>query len=388
MSRRSCIFPSTTTVVVWGVVALFAATAIHAILVTDAHAAVMSKKDARCRTKVTRSLTQLASKHMKTRGVCAEQQAVGTLTPSVNCMGEPTKLGGPGTGAPNIDKRLNHVADKAASLGFRIGTRCSTDTRSPASLDLDTLCPNPQDAADDWRKMMECGYDLVREAGDRLQSVIYRQNDSPMGSFEVTCRTVLGDRLTSALRGRMRQRGACFDRRETNLNCMATSAWPGKTLPTGFKPADRELPAQMMALRDATNTSCSFTLAAADFTDDPRIDDPTIGAVNGGEFTTEDLFHELADVFIVESTRVVAAMFPGFSYCGEGIVDVSLAEECDDGIDNLVSCDGCDRDCTLSAACNNGAACGTETCDDGNTALGDGCDAACALESCGDGIVQ
>ena len=31
---------------------------------------------------------------------------------------------------------------------------------------------------------------------------------------------------------------------------------------------------------------------------------------------------------------------------------------------------------------------GTEACDDGNTAPGDGCDAVCVVEFCGDGIVN
>lgn len=67
--------------------------------------------------------------------------------------------------------------------------------------------------------------------------------------------------------------------------------------------------------------------------------------------------------------------------CGDTVLDPG--ETCDDG--NLVDCDGCDSNCTLSAVCGNRIACGGEECDDGNTADGDCCSAACELEAAGSG---
>jgi fibro-slime domain-containing protein len=101
-------------------------------------------------------------------------------------------------------------------------------------------------------------------------------------------------------------------------------------------------------------------------------------------------------------------------YCGDGILQAYLGEECDDG--NMVSGDGCSSTCTLEPgwvcatpgkACVNTIVCGdgkiegTEQCDDGNTKSGDGCSSTCTLESgyacpvpnspcmpkCGDGIL-
>ncbi len=70
--------------------------------------------------------------------------------------------------------------------------------------------------------------------------------------------------------------------------------------------------------------------------------------------------------------------------CGNGTMEPG--EACDDG--DLVDCDGCDSNCTVSA-CGNGIVCAPEQCDDGNTASGDCCSTTCMLEAggapCNDG---
>lgn len=101
--------------------------------------------------------------------------------------------------------------------------------------------------------------------------------------------------------------------------------------------------------------------------------------------------------------------------CGNGKVEPTLGEVCDDG--NNRSGDGCSSDCktveTNYACPKPGAACvslvqcgdgrvaGQETCDDGNTKAKDGCDASCQVETgwqcpapgapcvprCGDGLL-
>ncbi|HEX3596475.1 MAG TPA: DUF4215 domain-containing protein, partial [Polyangiaceae bacterium] len=80
-------------------------------------------------------------------------------------------------------------------------------------------------------------------------------------------------------------------------------------------------------------------------------------------------------------------------YCGDGMVEGSLSEGCDDG--NAVPGDGCSGICqiepgyscpTANQACVNLWVCGNgkvdpgESCDDGNTADGDGCRANCSVE--------
>jgi cysteine-rich repeat protein len=95
--------------------------------------------------------------------------------------------------------------------------------------------------------------------------------------------------------------------------------------------------------------------------------------------------------------------------CGNGLIEPG--ETCDDS--NTAPGDGCDAACQVEAGwtcngepslcqlCGNGIIEGTEACDDSNTAPGDGCDAACQVEAgwtcngepslcqlCGNGIIE
>jgi cysteine-rich repeat protein len=71
--------------------------------------------------------------------------------------------------------------------------------------------------------------------------------------------------------------------------------------------------------------------------------------------------------------------------CGNG--DLETGEECDD--DNLDDGDGCNSSCAIEYCGdgfdNNGD---KESCDDENTVSGDGCSETCQIEYCGDGLVN
>lgn len=67
--------------------------------------------------------------------------------------------------------------------------------------------------------------------------------------------------------------------------------------------------------------------------------------------------------------------------CGDGLVEG--AETCDDG--NVIDCDGCDGNCTLTA-CGNGIVCAPEMCDTGGNSMT--CDSDCTDVVCGDGLVN
>ena len=75
--------------------------------------------------------------------------------------------------------------------------------------------------------------------------------------------------------------------------------------------------------------------------------------------------------------------------CGDGVVDRSGEEVCDDG--NNVDGDGCSADCLSDETCGNGVrddAAG-ERCDDGNTDDGDACRGDCGSDyTCGNGVVD
>jgi fibro-slime domain-containing protein len=67
------------------------------------------------------------------------------------------------------------------------------------------------------------------------------------------------------------------------------------------------------------------------------------------------------------------------SRCGDGVIDGSFGEQCDDGT-NDGSYGGCNPDCLLGPRCGDGATNGDEGCDDGNRRNGDGCSVSCRVE--------
>ncbi len=69
--------------------------------------------------------------------------------------------------------------------------------------------------------------------------------------------------------------------------------------------------------------------------------------------------------------------------CGDTVVEGT--EQCDDG--NLASGDGCSATCMREPRCGDSTVDGTEECDDGNTAGGDSCSATCTVE-CGNGAMD
>src|SRR5262245_53377414 len=76
---------------------------------------------------------------------------------------------------------------------------------------------------------------------------------------------------------------------------------------------------------------------------------------------------------------------PAGPVCGNHVVEPG--ESCDDG-DTIVG-DGCDAVCRYEAACGDGTPDPEEVCDDGNRLSGDGCRGDCAgEEACGDGTLD
>ena len=86
-----------------------------------------------------------------------------------------------------------------------------------------------------------------------------------------------------------------------------------------------------------------------------------------------------------EGEAFVIELGPG-AQCGDGTVEGT--ETCDDG--NTASGDGCDANCTPTG-CGNGVVTAGESCDDGNTVGGDCCSATCVADApgtdCDDGDV-
>jgi cysteine-rich repeat protein len=348
--------------------------------ITAAQAQPLTKKDAKCKFKVAKSLVKIASRYMRVRADCATQQAIGTIAASVDCLEDPFPDGA-GTGAANIDERLRKVGSFAEKKARSINKRCATPERTPATIQMDTLCTP---ATANWLDMMACGAAEMKTSADAVSRLHYHDdaNVGVLDPSELGCRSALARKLANTLLGSTRQRAKCFLKRDLGkgmFTCMATVGWPGQVAPTDFTRADNNLTTQLSQLRQTVLNFCNIDLGAAGF-ESVFTDHTGLNA-----FTAQDLFQALDDAMQWERIRVAAVLFPGFPYCGDGIVN-QPEEQCDDG--NRDSCDGCDRDCTSTGTCGNGASCGLEECDDGNNVDEDGCSATCSLEQCGDFVVQ
>lgn len=132
----------------------------------------------------------------------------------------------------------------------------------------------------------------------------------------------------------------------------------------------------------------------------PEIPSPVTGTRSGASLTLFDHRASLTSVGTMVSCDEVhfsIVELSGFAYvshrvrstyCGDGIIQSSDGETCDDG--NFVNGDACQVDCQepIPPVCGNGAVEIGEECDDGNTDANDGCSSTCQTEECGNGLVE
>jgi cysteine-rich repeat protein len=91
------------------------------------------------------------------------------------------------------------------------------------------------------------------------------------------------------------------------------------------------------------------------------------------------------DTELVQGGQILAMFVPD-EFCGDGVINNTPIEQCDDG--NNTPGDGCSENC-LVEFCGDGITNNrSEQCDDGNNLDNDGCDASCITEFCGDGITN
>ncbi|MDG1960410.1 MAG: hypothetical protein P8K07_17960 [Candidatus Binatia bacterium] len=146
---------------------------------------------------------------------------------------------------------------------------------------------------------------------------------------------------------------------------------------------------KLEVLADPTNLGSAVAFTCNDFR-------PALGQTYGAYCSFETLTGDPGPYFFSRlDCDSIAAV--GYSFvedtlrrvgevCGDGFLDPSIGEQCDDG----QASDVCDADCTL-AVCGDGTLNGLagEVCDDGGTSDGDGCSADCQSdETCGNGITD
>ncbi|MFP6625499.1 MAG: DUF4215 domain-containing protein [Deltaproteobacteria bacterium] len=375
-------------------------------MAVPAGAQSLTRKQIRCQGLVLKLARSTSGRMHKVRYKCAHRKAIGKLAAEVDCAADPVDNGGTGTGYDRMDTRLS----RSLKYKGRLGKRCKDE--DTAVVGVDATCGTN---TTDWDEIGQCALNLGHSSADTLFKLTYLAGAGPLDKYERACRQKVSDAARRAVNSRLQSRSRCFRteaKSGTDLNCLATVGWPQARESTGSVKFDDKLKTGLSRVPSAVLSPCGPLLVDVDTL---GLAELVGGDRTGGEFTADDLLHATLDSILAQETAIVGAIYSGESYCGDGIVDED--EQCDDG--NRLSCDGCDRDCTLPA-CNNGALCGEfETCDDGGGGLciksdgsltkakgvvcytdsecgagntcatnGDDCTDACQAATCGDGYVR
>jgi cysteine-rich repeat protein len=355
-----------------------AALALALFLASPSGAQADTLTTAKCRDAVTLATRRAATLTVNARTTCVRLRMNRRIPASVNCMADPSALGGPGTGDEKTDSALAKLVQHAARHQKRIVAACS-------GLDLESVgvADVCSPATSQPPLLAQCAtFELGKPAGDAMSALLnVPAGSSRPGGDARRCYSVIDRGVRFNLRQLQDLAGDCFNLAEetaaSSTRCLTTFAPPGIVNSTGFPDIDAKL----------TNRLTRFRATMLDFCRDVNptklgfgtiLSDPTVAPL-----TFEDVFSEVYDGLLSAATGLNDAVYPTVAFCGNGVVEAG--EECDDG--DRESCDGCDRDCSIPR-CGNGVACGNESCDDGNVASGDGCDAVCIAEVCGNGVVQ
>ena len=329
-----------------------AALAVGLVLATAGPAAAdLSKKEIRCRSLTLRVARAVFGKVLSVRHKCGSVKAYGKVSSDVDCSADPVSLSGVGLGEARLEARM----ERAARSRGRLATKCAEVSAS--ALGLENVCDT---STTDWSEIGACMHAKGKEAADTLFGLTYKDGAGVLVKVERECRQSPVAQARLALGKIIQERSKCFSKaakKGLTRQCLATVAWPGRRETTGDTVIDGRLANPMISLRESILGKCGADKVNLDSLGVASI----VGDPSGASFSTHDMFSAFADIVVEYATDIIAPVFPTESHCGDGVTDED--EECDDG--NRISCDGCDRDCTLEQ-CGNGSVCGQdEECDDG-----------------------
>ncbi|MBI5503816.1 MAG: DUF4215 domain-containing protein [Deltaproteobacteria bacterium] len=333
------------------------------------------------RMKTAIAIWKLAVNSAKVRHRCGTAIEQGELAWSVNCNEDPVSLGGAGTGDAEVDADLEKMLTKRPGAYLKL-----RDAGLPSEHGVDTLC---EPASDDWSAIDTCLYQLGLAHSKQLFSIIFNPTERSVSMSERDCRRALGNRVRSSYRRLIINRANCFSRNgllgsgelADRYDCMAPAVPPTRGIPaTQLMRIDDGVGSTIKGVAGSVFEHCPDYLAGINFPS--PLSDPT-----GGVFGSSDLAQGLLENVVPMSDAVLERLYDGAPYCGDGVLQADIGEQCDDG--NRTNCDGCEYNCQLPS-CGNAVGCASEAeeCDDGDAVSEDGCTPACVLEYCGDGATQ
>ncbi|MFT4571368.1 MAG: cysteine-rich repeat protein [Candidatus Binatia bacterium] len=383
------------------------AVAVASMVLSVSDASALTGKEIRCRDKVSRYTREVVFRTTQARLGCVRRKAHGEVDPSVDCTAEPEELGGPGTGDLRTDRRLARAALQGERAGSVLVGRCDSldrdgmpkaDDIDPVDLELDDLCGG---STDDWREVGVCAVELGRAASLVFMDIFDLDvSGDSLPASHLDCLKHFARQSRTVVGVTHRFRSQCFVKDDLAADGGGVLACGASVMPfgtigsTGDSKIDKRLGQPYPKADDILRRKCDLPIDELGF--ETIIPDLTGGRF-AGRVTLDDVIHAFNDAVQTATYQVAfgatgtEGLFPVAArggFCGDGSVDAG--ETCDDG--NNISCDGCDRDCTDSSICGNGAVCNAfgadEECDDGNVVSGDGCSATCISELCLNGVLN
>ncbi len=362
-------------------------------------ASALTAREISCRDAAGQLARTAAFRTFVARQGCIRRTIHGNADPSIDCLADPEELGGPGTGDLATDRRLARLAFMREDAGDTLVSKCdqaeATKDIDPSDIGLDDVC---DPASDDWHDIGACLVDLGNRATVQILEVVNVDSPSQLPASHLDCIKEVHRQIRTAFGTLNNYRARCFRNDDKlvdgggALDCGATVMPFGTVETTGDAKVDKRLLLPFVRLNDTLRRKCDLPIAELGY--DQTVPSTYTGVRFVDRVTLDDVIHALNDR-LQEAVHLIAfgdtgveGVFPVTNtggFCGDGTTDAG--EQCDDG--NNISCDGCDRDCTLPA-CGNGASCANdgEECDDGNNDNGDGCSALCQSELCLNGQVN
>ncbi|HYB98496.1 MAG TPA: DUF4215 domain-containing protein [Candidatus Limnocylindrales bacterium] len=321
-----------------------------------------------CRRAIATGLKRWVEKSIKIRQQCRSRIVAGMLSSDTDCSGATTD--------PVMSRRLARADDQ---LERDIVLACHDADFT--LLSYPGACP---DAAGefDGEDLAAC---IVSRGSDLLEQVLAIQYPSPpsfLRGHEAHCLVAAAGRARIMMTGELRGRLSCRLARESGelsqgVDCLAMPPPYGPG--TGSDAHDEIILRAYLAWLTALPAAC-----ARIGLDDIRYEG--CPASSDGGFDVHEFRRCIFDANTTAVFSLLDLAFPTDPVCGNGIPQEG--EACDNGAANSdATPDACRTDCSLPR-CSDGVTDAAETCDDGNLAALDGCDAACRMEFCGDGTVN
>ncbi len=339
----------------------------------SAEAQLFNRDQLRCRSRIAAATRRYYERQSRARRACVKRIITGKIPPSTDCI----KSDGDAT----LQRQLPQIR---AVVGRIIPRSCSGINL--IFLGYPGICTDVTGPPFDTRDLESC---ILSETDGIVKMLLmnsYPEIDSFLRGADSTCVRGVADRTAGAVTQNLRARLKCLigqERRQISQDVACRADIPPYENGTTSAGLDAQIEASYVRVLSGIPSVCgSSDLVKLGL--NLMCDDAT-----GEDFNLFDLKQCLLDDVRAFLPDLLDIPFPREPVCGDGVL--AGDEECDDGQSNNSDTrpDACRVDCTLPS-CGDGVVDPSlsEECDDAGLVDGDGCASDCTVEFCGDGQVN